>query len=255
MQVTPIRTHKITEKDRDILQILDKYLNKDEGPRIKDKSILAVTSKIVSICEGRMVRIDPNNSHQKDELIKEESTLYLPREENLYNVSFAIKNNIMAAGAGIDESNGNGYYILWPKDSQKSANKIREHIVKKTGIKNIGVIITDSKTNPMRWGVTAIAIGYSGFEPLKNYINTPDIFGRPFAFEQMSIMDNLASAAALSMGEGAEQTPLAVIEDIPMVKFTQKNPTQEELDKIKISISEDLYGNFLKNSPWRKGKS
>lgn len=250
MQVTAIKTHKITEKDTDILKVLDQYL-----PSLHENSVIVVTSKIVSICEGRMVKIDENNPNQKDELIEDESEFFLPRSTNPYNVSFAIAHNVLAASGGIDESNGNGYYILWPQDSQESANKIREHLVKKFGVKHIGVIITDSKTNQMRWGVTAIAIGYSGFIPLKNYINTPDIFGRPFAFEQMSIMDNLASAAALVMGEGKEQTPLALVTDIPMVEFVDRNPTQEELNRIKITLDEDLYGVFLKNAPWQKGKA
>ncbi len=255
MQVTAIKTHKITEKDTDILKVLDTYVFDDSGhARMTEGSVLAVTSKIVSICEGRMVKIDPHNPDQKDQLIAEESEIYLPREENSYHVSLAISHDMLSASAGIDESNANGYYILWPKDAQASANMIREHILSRSGLDNIGVIITDSKTSPMRWGVTAIAIGYSGFEPLKNYIHTPDIFGRPFAYEQMSIIDNLASAAALTMGEGAEQTPLSIISDVPMVTFTGRNPTSEELAKIKITMHEDLYGNFLKNAPWKKGR-
>ena len=42
-------------------------------------------------------------------------------------------------------------------------------------LKNVGVIITDSRTTPLRWGVTGFSIAYSGFEPLKNYIGTKDI--------------------------------------------------------------------------------
>jgi len=250
MQITAIKTHKITEKDTDLLSVVDQYL-----PQLVERSLVVVTSKIISICEGRIVAIDENNPQQKDALIEQEAHMYLPREENPFNVSLAITHNILAASAGIDESNGNGYYILWPKNPQQSANMIREHLVAKFGVQDIGVVVTDSKTSPMRWGVTAIAIGYSGFVPLKNYMHTPDIFGRPFAFEQMSIMDNLASAAALVMGEGREQTPLAIITDVPMVEFVGRNPTEEELESIKITPDTDLYGKFLMSAPWRKGKA
>lgn len=249
MNVAAIKTHKITQKDTDIFSILDKYL-----PILQENSVVAVTSKIISICEGSMVKIDEKNPNQKDELIKEESAFFLPRGKNPYNVSLTITKNILAPSAGIDTSNANGYFILWPKNPQESANKIREHVVQKTGIKNLGVIITDSKTNPMRWGVTAIAIAYSGIEPLKNYINTPDIFGRLFIYEQMSIIDNLAGSAALVMGEGKEQTPLAIITEIPMVTFVQRNPTEEELKKMRVTLSTDMYGGFFKNAPWQKGR-
>lgn len=249
MQTTAIKTHKVTPQDTDILHILDTYL-----PALTENTIVAVTSKIVSICEGRYVKIDASDPKQKDALIAKESQFYLPREENKYHVSLTITNNILAPGAGIDESNANGYYILWPKDAQKTANTIREHLAEKNHITNLGVIITDSKTFPMRWGVTAISLAFSGFLPLKNYMNTPDIFGRLFVFEQMSIIDNLACGATLTMGEGAEQTPLAIIQDVPMVTFTGRNPTQEEVDALKIDMDTDVYGDFLKSAPWRKGE-
>ncbi len=245
MKVTPIKTHIITPGEN-LLEILDRYIT-----TLSEKSIVAVTSKIVAVCERSIVK---QEEADKDELIEKESQYFLPRKENPYNVSFAIKNNILAVSAGIDESNGNGYFILWPKDPQESANTIREFLCRKFNLKYVGVILTDSKTTSMRWGVTAIAIGYSGFAPLKSYINQPDLFHRPFAFEQMSIIDNVACSAALVMGEGNEQMPLAVVSDVPMVEFVNHNPTTEELRSIQITLEEDLYGSFLKNAPWKKGQ-
>ncbi len=255
MKITGFKTHKITPKDRDILKILDKYIK-----NLSDKSIVAVASKIVAIAEGRTVKIKSsklkvqNLRGQKDELIKQESEFYLPREENPYNVSLTVTRGNLVASAGIDESNGGGYYVLWPKDPQESANRIREFLRKKFKIKNLGVIITDSRTTPLRWGVTGIAIAYSGFEPLKNYIGKKDIFGRKLEFTKLSLIDNLASSAILVMGEGNEQTPVAVISDIDFVKFQTRSPIKKELESLKISIDEDLYGPFLSSVPWRKGQ-
>lgn len=246
MIVIPVKTHKITTSDK-LFDVLDKYL-----PEIPEKSVAVITSKIVSITEGRMVRVEDAD---KDELIKSEAQYYLPREENKYGIMVTITNNTLVASAGVDESNANGNYILWPSDPQESANKIREHLQKRFNIKNIGVIITDSKTTPMRWGVTAISIAYSGIEPLKDYVGKKDLFGRKFVFEKMSIIDNLASAAVVVMGEGDEQTPIAVISDVPFVKFVDKNPTEKELASLKISMEEDLYGTMLKSTAWRKGRS
>ena len=50
-------------------------------------------------------------------------------------------------------------------------------------LKKVGVIITDSKTTPLRWGTSGVAISYSGFSPLKNYIGSPDIFGKEMPAE------------------------------------------------------------------------
>lgn len=245
MIVTGIKTHKITQKDKDILKVLDHYVKK-----LSERSIVAVASKIVAITEGRIVKI---GTIDKDKLIKRESQYYLPRNQNPYNVSLTIAGGTLVATAGIDESNGGGFYILWPKDPQESANRIRAWLKAKFKLKNVGVIITDSRTTPLRWGVTGFSIAYSGFEPLKNYIGTKDIFGKRLDYTKLSIVDNLAGASSLVMGEGNEQTPLAVITDIPGIVFKEKNPSRKDLRKIKITIDEDLYSSFLKNAPWKKG--
>ena len=155
---------------------------------------------------------------------------------------------------GIDESNGNGYYILWPKDPQKTANEARKYLARKFGLKKVGVIITDSKITPLRWGVTGSAIVHSGFAPLNNYIGDKDIFGRELKFTKTNIMDGLGAAAVMIIGEGNEQTPLAVIEDVPFVRFQQRNPTRKELAEVRITMMEDdLYRPILTSVKWRKG--
>lgn len=246
MTIKSYKTHKITQKDTEIFAILDKYL-----PKIEENSVVAITSKIVAICEGRMVKVEEAD---KDELIESEAQYFLPREKNPYHISLTITRNTLVVGAGVDESNANGYYILWPENPQESANKIREYLTQKYKIKNVGVIITDSKTTPFRWGVTAIALAYSGFNPLKNYIGTKDLFGREFQFEQMSIIDSFATSAALVMGEGDECTPLSVITDVPFVQFQDRNPTPEEIEGLKIDFESDIYTPLISTAPWQKGK-
>jgi len=246
MKVTAIKTCKITTKNKSLYKILDKYV-----PALKEGSVLVVTSKIIAICEGRLVKI---GKIEKDTLIKKEADYFLPSEINPYHFSLAIKNNILAASAGIDESNGNGYHILWPKNPQKTANGIRRYLVKRFSLTQVGVIITDSKTTPQRWGVTGIAIAHSGFKALNDYRGKPDIFGRKFKATQVSVMDGLAVTAVLVMGEGREQTPLAIVEDIPFVRFQQRDPTKKELQELKISLAEDLYAPLLTSVQWRKGE-
>jgi dihydrofolate synthase / folylpolyglutamate synthase len=246
MNISPIKTHTITSADTDIFKILDTYL-----PELQEQTIVAVTSKIVSITQGRVV---PVGEADKDKLIEEESEYYLPREENPYGVSFTITNGTLAASAGIDESNADGKYVLWPKDPQESANAIREHLAKSKGLREVGVIITDSRTMPMLWGVTGMTIGYSGFTPLKDYIGTPDLFGRDFVFEKLNVADSLAAAATVVMGEGNESTPIAIISDVSFVQFQDRNPTEEELASLRIDRQTDLYAPFLNSAPWRKGR-
>ena len=61
-----------------------------------------------------------------------------------------MKNNILIPTAGIDESNGKGYYILWPKDPYQSAKKIYNFIKQEFKLNNFGIIISDSHCVPLR---------------------------------------------------------------------------------------------------------
>lgn len=246
MNVKAIKTEKITPGSTGLFELLNKYV-----AELSEGSILAITSKIISICEGRVVPVEKSD---KDELVKKEADLYLSKEENKYGIYLTVKNNLLVPSAGIDESNGAGYYILWPEDPQKTANQIREYLTKRFNLKKIGVIITDSKTTPLRWGTSGVTIAHSGFQALKNYIGTKDLFGRELKVTKASFIDGLAAAAVFEMGEGSEQTPMALISDVPSVEFTMQNPTKEELKELEINIEDDLYGSILKRAPWKKGK-
>ncbi len=221
---------------------------------LKEYSVVAVTSKVVSIGEGQCI---PLSSIEKDELIKKEADKYLPRElvPNKWAI-YTMKNKILVASAGIDESNANGYYILWPKNPEASAKNIWEFLRKKFNLKNLGVIITDSKINPLRRGVVGVAISYFGFKPFKDYRGEKDLFGRKFEMETTNMPDSLATGAVLAMGEGSEQTPFAVITDIPYVEFIQKKyqPKNGDYD-FEMPEKEDLYYPFLSSVKWQKGGS
>lgn len=247
MKVITIKTHKITIKDKDLFPILDRYLSD-----MKEGSVLAVTSKIVSICEGRMVKIGSVN---KEELVKEEAEYFLSPKENKYGLSLAIKKSILIPTAGIDESNSKGYYVLWPKDAQRTANEIRKYLKKRFSLQTVGVVITDSTTRPLRWGVSGIALAHSGFAALNDYIGTKDIFGKKMKVTKVNVMDGLAAASVLVMGEGREQTPMALIEELSFVKFQDRNPSKKELGELRISIQEDLYAPILTKASWKKGKA
>lgn len=246
MKIRAIKTHKITTEDKNILDVIDKYITS-----LTDGSIVAVTSKIVAICEGRVVKVDDTD---KDQLIKQESQYFIPRDRNKYHVALTVTDNLLTASAGIDESNGNGFYVLWPENSYHSANQIRHFLRKKFNLKNLGVIISDSKTMPLKWGVTGTSIGHSGFKALDDLIGTEDIFGRPLMMTKVNIAENLAAAATLLMGEGQEQQPLTIIEDLPFVKFVENNPSAEEIEEMKISLEDDIYAPFLTAAKWEKGE-
>lgn len=243
MNVTPIATKPITESDKSLIAILDQYILD-----FSDGSILAITSKIVSLTEGRVVKAGSD----LQQLIEQESDAYLHPEQNPYGIALTIKESMLIPNAGIDHSNGNGHWVLWPRNAQETANNIRAYLKKRFSLKKCGVIITDSKTSPLRWGVTGVAVAHSGFAALRDYRGKKDVFRQPLLVTQANIADGLAAAAVLVMGEGAEQTPIAVISEMPFVDFQDRNPTDSELQAFRISLKEDLYGPLLQSADWHK---
>lgn len=227
MIVKPIKT-RVFKEGENLFDFVCKYFKK-----IPEKSVIVITSKIVALSEKRTVAVESS----KIKGIKEK--LIMAESEFAIQTKFAwltIKDGIVMASAGIDESNANGKLILLPQDSFKVAQTIRKKLIKKYKIKDLGVLLTDSRTIPLRAGVSGVAVGYAGFNGIRDYRKKKDIFGRKFKFSRTDVADSLATAAVLVMGEGDEQHPLAIIQDAP-IEFREKTRKNE----LYISIKDDMY--------------
>ena len=246
MIVASLKTRAVTVGDS-LFPILDSAL-----PTLSEGDVVVVTSKIVSISEGIVVKND--GSVNKHDLIRREADFYLEAPlSQTYGVTITIKNNMLVANSGIDESNGNGYFILWPRDPFRSAAAIWEYLREKFGLTTLGVIITDSHVIPLQWGTRGRALSWCGLQPLKNYIGSPDIFGHNLRSTKASIIDGLASSAVTVMGEGNEQTPLALIKDVPFITFQDCPPTKEEIEALTIKPEDDIYAPLLTSVKWKSG--
>lgn len=245
MYVQAIRTEKVYAGRKSLGDILDTAL--DDVP---ERSVVAISSKIVALCEGRVVPIEGND---KEELIKRECEYFLPRDTNKYGFPITITAGTFIGSAGIDESNANGQYVLLPKNPQRSANEVRAYLLKRFKLKEVGVIITDSTSIPLRFGTVGAAIAFSGLKPLHSYVGTPDLFGRTLRMERASVVASLAVTASFVMGEGNEQTPVAIFTDITSVDFVAHDPTPEDINAIRVDMNDDVYFGILKNAPWQKG--
>jgi putative folate metabolism gamma-glutamate ligase len=243
MHVKAIKTHLI--QPGELLEtILDRYI-----PSISEQAILVITSKIISICQGHVL---PKTSISKEALIKQEADAVAETRENPYGIYLTLKNNILIPSAGIDESNGDDVYILYPKDIQNTAIALWNYVRQKHSLEHLGIIITDSHTTPLRRGVTGIALGWCGFEPLYSYVGKSDLYDKSMRVTQINLLDALATSAVLVMGEGKEQTPLAVISDAPKISFVSRPPIPVEEQSILISMEEDLYAPLLMGTTWLK---
>lgn len=245
MQIRVLKTPTITSSSISLFDLLDTTITD-----LHDGEVVAITSKIVSLCEGSTVQVDQIS---KDELVARESSRYLPPSFSKYGFSFTITNDTLIPSAGVDESNAEQEFVLWPHDAQVTCNEVRQHLCQRFGLKRVGVLITDSTCHPMRRGTMGICLAHSGFAALNDYVGKPDLFGRPMRVTQSDVSGGIAAAAVVCMGEGAESTPFAVVSDLGFVDFQERNPTRAEVDLLCISPEEDLFAPFLQAVAWKKG--
>ncbi|MGB0757524.1 MAG: coenzyme F420-0:L-glutamate ligase [Patescibacteria group bacterium] len=224
MNITPIKT-RLFEENESIVDFILEHITE-----LPENSVLAVTSKIVALNEGRTAEIE--NENTKEKLIRAESDIAIRTDYTW----LTIMNNSVLSSAGIDASNANGKYILLPKNSFVSAKNIREQLLKHYAITNFGVVITDSRTMAFKAGALGVALGYAGFEGLRSYKGKPDLYGRELNVSRVNIADSLATSAMLTMGEADESQPLAIITKAP-VTFTDTIDQNE----LAIDIKNDLY--------------
>lgn len=248
MKIKAVKTRKIIPPQDDLLPEIFKKIK-----RLPENSIMAITSKVVSIDQGRCVL--ETSVPDRDSLIMKEAAYYLPRKYSPHGfVMHTIKHGLLIPSAGIDRSNSRGYYILWPKHIELVARNYHHAIKRHYQLKKFGLIIIDSHSIPLRRGVVGISLAHVGFSPLLDYRGKSDIFGRKIKVSQTNIPDALAAAATVVMGEGKEQTPLAIITDIPFVKFGRLVKSNKAYSSFTVPLKQDIYKPFLTAVRWKKGK-
>jgi len=216
LQIIPLYIDKEIEPHDDLTQLI---INSEQ---ILDGDILIIAQKIISKQEGRIVELTSvvpsllaegiGSQYKKDsrivELILNESKKIIRMDHGIIIVE--TNNGFICANAGIDESNvKRGFATLLPLNSDVSAKKICDEILKKTN-KTVSVVISDTFGRPFRMGQTNCAIGISGMNPILDYAGTSDTFGKTLRVTAIAIADELCSAAELVMQKTAN-CPIVVI--------------------------------------------
>lgn len=218
------------------------------GEDLKDGDIIIVSSKFVSMSQGRLVKVDDIivNSETREiasrlNLTGELAELILRESEVILNgvpgFVLSIKDGVLMPNAGIDYSNvKNGFAILSPRQPFREAERIRIKILLEMG-KKVGIIITDSRLMPLRIGTTGIALGVSGFDPIKDERGKKDLFGNVLRVTIRAFADEISGGAQLLMGETDEKIPIVIVRD-SRIKMLDK-PVDEE--RMMIDYDECIY--------------
>src|SRR5918997_5740199 len=197
------------------------------GTEVRDGDVVIVTHKIVSKAEGRLVdlrTVEPSafakafaSRYRKDprqiEVVLRESRRIVRMDRGL--IISETPHGFVCANAGVDASNvpGDDVVCLLPVDPDGSAARLREALTARTSSER-AVIVSDSFGRPWRGGITNVAIGVAGMEPLADYRGQRDPYGYPLEASILAVADELAAAAELVMGK-TEGIPAAIVRNYP----------------------------------------
>ncbi|MBA4118824.1 MAG: putative folate metabolism gamma-glutamate ligase [Candidatus Puniceispirillum sp.] len=242
MHVRPLKTPLVNLND----SLLDLVMG--ALPPLEEGTVIAITSKIVSLCQGAVL---PQSETDFASLVAQEADACLEAPSLYPDIYLTLKDHMLLPNAGIDASNAGAFYILYPRHAQETLVHLWHSLREARGISKLGLIMTDSRTTPLRRGVTGVALGWCGFAPLHSYVGQEDLMGRPLRVTQINLLDALATTAVLVMGEANEQTPIALITGAPFVTFQDHPPTPEDVAATRISLEEDLYAPLFEGARWR----
>jgi coenzyme F420-0:L-glutamate ligase / coenzyme F420-1:gamma-L-glutamate ligase len=187
---------------------------------LRDGDILAVTSKIVSKAEGRVV------AGPREQAIEAETARVVARRGA--TTIAQTRHGLVLAAAGVDESNtAPGSVVLLPEDPDESARRLRKALHARTG-RTVGVVITDTMGRPWRTGQTDNAIGAAGVAPIRDYRGEADTFGNILEVTVAAVADEIAAAADLVKGK-SRGVPVAVVRGLADLVTEQDGPGAREL--------------------------
>ena len=180
--------------------------------RLEDGDVVAVSQKVVSKSEGRVVRLDQTDPGSEaislaartgkdprlvQHVLNETRELVRVDEERGILIT-ETHHGFICANAGIDQSNtaGPDEAILLPLDPDGSARRIRVEMEIASGIR-AAVVVTDSFGRAWRHGQVETAIGCAGINPLDDWRGESDQRGRELTATVIAIADQIAAASDL----------------------------------------------------------
>jgi coenzyme F420-0:L-glutamate ligase/coenzyme F420-1:gamma-L-glutamate ligase len=223
IQIIPIENLPLISKGDRLAELIANAAER-QGTPVMDRDIVVITHKIVSKIEGQTVNLEEVKPSEKAMEIAEktkkepafvEAVLRETKEVVRIGPNSIItenRNGLVCANAGIDKSNveGEKNVVLLPSNPDESAQKLRSDLKKLTN-HEVAVIISDTNGRPLRMGEINVAIGVAGIEPTRDRRGETDLFGYILRVKQTAVVDELASAAELVIGQANEGIPVAII--------------------------------------------
>lgn len=208
------------------------------GTELLQRDVLVVTQKVVSKAEGAMARIDPADPLAHKPVVEAEAVRILRRRGELLLTE--TRHGFVCANSGVDLSNvQRGTAALLPRDPDRSARRIRDAVVGRTGM-DVGIVVSDTFGRPWRRGVTDVAIGCAGLRAVMDLRGSTDALGRELQVTEVAVADEVAAAAELVMGKSTN-VPVAIVRGLPPGCFPGPGEQVGVVSDLVRHPSEDLF--------------
>ncbi len=201
LEIIPLEGLPEVEPGDDLAALLEPSL---ASHRADEGDVIAVTQKIVSKAEGRIVP-----GRERASWVDRESVGVVARRGDL--LITRTRHGFVCANAGVDASNvREGFLTLLPEDPDASAERLQKELSARLGLTRLGVVITDTFGRPWREGVVDVAIGCAGLPPLIDLRGTADDHGTTLEATVVALADAVAAASGLVMTKTA-RVPAALV--------------------------------------------
>lgn len=201
IELVPLEGLPEIEPGDDLAALLEPLLAANTA---SDGDVVAITQKVVSKAEGRVVPAEDRAAW-----IERESVGVVARRGDL--VITRTRHGFVCANAGVDASNvREGFLTLLPEDPDASAERLQKDLSARLGLSHLGVVITDTFGRPWREGVVDVAIGCAGLPPLSDLRGTVDDRGHELETTVVAFADAVAAASGLVMTKTA-RVPAALV--------------------------------------------
>ncbi|OIB58141.1 coenzyme F420-0:L-glutamate ligase [Natrialba sp. SSL1] len=225
--------------DGDVLTVASTVVSKAEG-RTADLAEYPVSGRAQELADSLGELAGEEKDPRFAQAVLEEST------ELLIEVPFLLTETRfghICVNAGIDRSNVPGHdLLLLPERPSESAARIREGLTER-GYEDVAVIVTDTCGRPFRHGQRGVAIGWDGMPASRDWRGELDRDGRELGVTVQSVVDELASAANLVTGEGADGVPAVAVSDWTFGDLAGS-------DELFRSVEDDLIRQALRGWEW-----
>ena len=250
-----IKSPIVTINDK-VIDVFCSTIVKDQFS-IQHGDVIIIASKVVAVEQNRIIDLNTITPSTKARALAEQAKLKPEFVEIVLQESdvvigavpgalLTLRQGDVQANGGVDKSNaGLNKAILLPDKPDEFSFGFKTALEERLHVSDIGIIVADSATRPLRIGTVGLAIGSAGFPAIVDIRGQDDLFGYKMSITLRNFADNIASGANILMGESSESVPFVVVRGLKNI-LNNYNWQEKSISDLRIDPKRCLYFGNMK---------